>query len=302
MMQSTAASRAPANCSLRTTVYDNLIAFLNAAIVVLGIYVLILFVIWWNASLDAGLLDRRSTPPRLDGDKSDKPGDQTPKWIIPVPQANAVTDPGADELPEATTPQLTQLLESVTEAVSTVRGDRATRDGDSRMVGPGESPGARKPGGRTFCLVPESRRWQIEYEVSSLQEYQQLLQFFAIDLGVVDPDSNSIQRIRFSDQGVQVIPSDRAKESKTLYFVHRRRSMRRWDESLARMAGIPWDDQFVVQFYSPATQQYLRELEQNAVRAHHRTVDQVQRTLFRIQPVNDGFEIKVIQTDYRSMD
>ncbi len=291
MTQPISPARAGLHADTRVSAYDMLNAFLISAIILVGFLVTLLFVIWLTMVIDFG---KRTSTELI---AYEEPfGNEKPEGF-----EDDIYEPGVEEFPEVDVPQLKDALEAVTDAVSSVRANLEARDGDAAEMGKGRGFGSREggPGSGSGDVIPESKRWKIDYEAANINEYAQQLSFFGIDLGVIDQNSNAIIRIKNVGGTPQIINSDRATEKKSLYFVHEKARMRRWDEMLAKRNGIELNGRFTVQFYPMSTRVMLRQLEQQYLTEVGRTLRDVRRTYFKIVPSGAGFEFKLTDMDFR---
>lgn len=271
--------------------YDALNGMLVSAIVVVGFLVTLLFLIWLTMVLD---FSRRQ--PAILVAYEEPFGNEKPEGF-----EDDIYEPGVEEFPEVETPQLKDALEAVTEAVSSVRANLEARDGDAAEMGRGAGFGSRDggPGTGNADVIPEHKRWKIDYESNNISEYAKQLSFFDIDIGTVQQNTNGIVRLRDVGGNPQAISTDRKAEKKTLYFSHEKRRMRRWDETLVKNNGIDLEGSFTVQFYPMKTRVLLRQVEQAYLTEVGRTLRDVRRTYFKVVPSAGGFEFKLTDMNFR---
>lgn len=272
--------------------FDMVNAFLIASITVVGIVVSILFMIWLTMILN----NRPTNATNFVVDNSF--GNEKPEGF-----ADDVYEPGVEEFPEVETPQLSDALEAITEAVSSVKANLEARDGDAAEMGRGKGFGSREggPGSGNFRGVPEHLRWKIEYDTPDINEYARQLSFFGIDIGVISNASNDVIRLNKPGNSAQIVATSRGAENKTLYFIHEKVQLRRWDEALVRRKqNIEMREKFTVQFYPEDTRQTLRNLEGRYLQDAGRELLDVRRTRFKV--VDDGgggFAFEVASVDYQ---
>ena len=286
-------SKMPLGSGARTKVshYDSLNAILISAIVLVGFFVTLLFIIWLTM-----VLDFSGRQPAMLVAYEEPFGNEKPEGF-----EDDIYEPGVEEFPEVETPQLKDALEAVTEAVSSVRANLEARDGDAAEMGRGAGAGSRDggPGTGNADVIPEHKRWKIDYESNNISEYAKQLSFFDIDIGTVQQNTNGIVRLRDVGGNPQVISTDRKAEKKTLYFSHEKRRMRRWDETLVKNNGIDLEGSFTVQFYPMKTRVLLRQIEQAYLTEIGRTLRDVRRTYFKVVPSAGGFEFKLTDMNFR---
>ncbi|MCH2178361.1 MAG: hypothetical protein MK106_06100 [Mariniblastus sp.] len=271
--------------------YDTLNAFLISAILLVGFLVSLVFLIWLTM-----ILDFSGRQPAAMVAYEEPFGNEKPEGF-----EDDIFEPGVEEFPEVETPQLKDALEAVTDAVSSVKANLEARDGDAAEMGRGKGFGSRDggPGNGNADVIPEHKRWKIDYESNNISEYAKQLSFFAIDIGAIDQNTNSIARISDVGGRPRVISTDRKAENKSLYFAHEKRRMRRWDETLATQNGVQLDGRFTVQFYPMKTRVLLRQIEQAHLTKVGRTLKEVRRTYFKVVPSAGGFEFKLTEMNYR---
>ena len=271
--------------------YDAVNAFLISSIVVIGTLVSILFMIWltmiWNQEPELKLT--------LIVDPSEI-GNEKPEGF-----ADDIHEPGVEEFPEVDTPQLADALEALTDAVSSVRANRETRDGDSDVMGKGGGFGSREggPGNGNSGIVPEHKRWKIEYNTPDINKYARQLSFFKIDIGVISNLSNDVVRLRDPGGSGQVINTTRKDENKSLFFIHEKRQLRRWDERMTRDRSIDLEGRFTVQFYADTTRAILRQVEATYLQKDGKELKDVRKTGFKIVEAGSGFNFVVSSVEYQ---
>ncbi len=268
-------------------------AFLISSITVVGTLVTILFLIWLTMLLN----NRPPAPSNFIVDPSF--GDQKPEGV-----ADDVHEPGVEEFPEVETPQLADALEALTEAVSSVKANREARDGDAAEMGKGGGFGSRDggPGNGNFRGVPEHKRWKIEYDTPDITNYANQLSFFNIDIGLITNGTNEVLRLRQPGPGGQIITSSRKEEndSRSLYFIHEKIQLRRWDERLFNQArSVDMNNRFTVQFYPSATRQLLRNAEGQFLQNAGKNLEDVRRTRFKVVETGNGYEFQIKSVDYQ---
>jgi hypothetical protein len=286
--QSSSRQHAPVETTVSS--FDAVNAFLISSLVVVGTLVSILFLIWLTMLLNERNQNQTSFVPDASF------GNEKPEGF-----ADDVFEPGVEEFPEVETPQLADALEALTDAVSSVRASIEARDGDSALMGKGGGFGSREggPGSGNLRGVPEHKRWKIEYDTPNINEYAQQLSFFDIEIGVISNANNDVFRIRDVGNAAEVVSSSRQAENKTLFFVHEKQRLRRWDESLARRNGVDIQEKFTVQFYPDSTRQLLRQVEGQYLQQQGRELAEVRRTRFKVVPDGNGFRFQVTSVEYQ---
>jgi hypothetical protein len=274
------------NVETKASSYDLLNGILVACIILFGFLFTILLMIWLTTVFD---FSRRAAGPIP---IANEPGDSKPEGV-----ADDILEPGVEEFPEVETPQLASALEAVTDAVSSVKASLSKRSGDAAQMGRGGGFGSREGGpGTGGDGVPEYKRWIINYEAGDIGTYRKMLAFFNIDVGIVHKVKNDIWRVRVADG--QSIKSDKATE-KGLYFTHKKLKMQRWDQEIARQAGVDISNTIPCQFYPEETRQKIRIAEAEALKGTGRNLVDVRNTMFKVEPEGSGYKYQVIDILYR---
>lgn len=264
--------------------FDQLNAALIAMIVLIGFLVTVLFMLWFTSVFD---FSKRTA---VQMTYLEPAGNEKPEGF-----EDDVLEPGVEEFPEVETPQLKDALEAVTDAVSSIRANLEKRDGDAAEMGKGGGYGSREggPGSGNSNVVPEYKRWQIEYESNDINVYAQQLGYFDITIGCVHKIDNDILLVQNIGNGAQVKTSDRKTQGKTLRFGHTKRRMLEWDKQLSKRAGVNINDRLMTQFYPMKTRVLLRNVEQAHLEKMRKTLPDVRQTVFKVIPSGAGFEYQV---------
>ena len=299
-MNATYTTQASANnfvsADVQVSVFDRVNAALIALILLFGFLVAMMFLIWCSPRLDDSHRAARPWQPvdpfsETEDDNDDESDDLETDLL----------EPGVEEFPEVEQPQLKDALEAVTDAVSSVQANREHRDGEALAAGLGFGWGRGNRGVPEFVDdIPEHKRWTVEYESESIELYARQLDFFQIYLGAFSLNSNDIVVVRQLTDGGKLQMSDRKEQSKILRFEHRKPRMRRWDQILVKRAGVDLEGRRTVQFYPTETRSLLRAAEARHLSSVGRSLDEVRRTIFRLEPVGSGFEFKVRDMLFRN--
>lgn len=155
-------------------------------------------------------------------------------------------------------------------------------------IGSGFGPGRGGP--------PEPRR-EIRFEPVNLLEYAQWLDFFKIELGVLNPQDN---KIYYAYNLAQAKPSvrvdDPAKEIR-LFMNPTDSQFAALDRQLCQKAGIADKGQIILQFYPNDAAGILYTLEKNYAGA--RTKESIRGTVFRVKHTGGTFQFSVEDQSYR---
>ena len=276
----------------KTSSYDRLSAWLAALLMLVGFLVATLFLIWFTSVFN---FERNVAPPfvpaKIGEDGNDKPDGFEDDEL----------DPGVEDFAEVETPQLAEALEAVSNAVSTIRANSEHISGDAAVSGKGGGYGSREGGpSGTGDGVPEYKRWKIVYEVDNKDTYKAQLDHFSIRIGVVNPISDAIFQIGNLTSGVEVVETNREKESESLYFAHSKIRIKKWDQEIARKSGVDINGALMVQFYSEQARFAIAKAEDDYLKGVGRVLVDVRRTNIKVDSDgNGGFEFKIESCEYR---
>lgn len=277
------------NVETKASSFDQLNSALVACIMLFGFLFTVLFLIWLTTVFD---FSRRAAGPIP---IANEPGDSKPEGV-----ADDVLEPGVEEFPEVEVPQLANALEAVTDAVSSVKASLEKRSGDAAVMGAGRGYGSREGGpGSGGDGIPEYKRWIINYESEDISTYADMLSHFDIDIGVVHQTKDDIWRVKDVAKGGKVVHTNREGEGKSLYFMHKKMKMQRWDQELCRRAGVDLGNTIQCQFYPEPTRQLIRVAEAEALQGTGKTLNQVKNTIFKVEPGGDKYKFTVIDIIYR---
>ncbi len=219
--------------------------------------------------------------------------------------ARDVEAPGVEELMEETEPPVDQLLEAMTEVVST---QAATLDTMPAVFSskPGDGVGDSRPPGpenEGDDIIPRGERWEIKYASNSLEAYTAQLDFFRIELGAIGGGEKQVDYARNLRKGR---PDARrglgGDAEKRLYMLWSSGTLKRFDQQLLRRAGINVTGRITVQFYPPDVEDKLATIEMaHAQRNGRDHVKQIAKTVFGVRRAGNGFEFYVESQRYRAV-
>jgi hypothetical protein len=276
----------------RTSAYDRLSAALVALIMLIGFLVATLFLIWLTTVFH---FDNKVAVPFNQENPGDDGNDK------PEGFEDDELDPGVEDFPDIETPALAEALEAVTNAVSSIQANSEHVSGDSAVMGKGGGYGSRE-GGKAGSGegIPDYKRWKINYEVDDISEYRELLDAFGIEIGVVALSPQDIWRISDVSGRVNVTPSNRDNEAKTLQFSHVKPRLKRWDIQIAKAAGAPADSSVaMVQFYPQATRSLIASIENDFLVSSNRELKDVRRTNIKVEQDGGEFKFTVLNCEYK---
>ncbi len=216
-----------------------------------------------------------------------------------------VEAPGVEELEEETEPAVEQLLEAVTDVVSTQAASldamQTTMFSSNSGKGLGDS---RPPGplGEGDDIIPRWERWEIRYNSNSLEAYTEQLDFFGIELGAVGGGEKNVdyaRNLRKSRPDRRQGPGDLEKR---LYLTWTGGALKRFDVRLLQSAGVKTTRRIVVQFLPKKIENHLAVIELDFAKSKgKKSVKQIQRTVFGVRPKGNRFEFYVISQRYRAV-
>ena len=276
--------------------YDRTSVFLASAILVVGFCVAILFAIWvtWEArEIDTIIKVKPLPPTELDQSK-----DPNESKLFPLTSDQPDWIEAGEEIAENETPELEKMLLAVTDVTSNVLAKNSLGVGEVSACnhgtgGPGSDRSDRPP-------VVEYKRWLVEFDVENLDAYKRQLDFFDLQIGVVEKSTNQIFRVSQLSSTAKVTETNRAAENTTLRFEQQQLQLRRWDQKIARDAGVDLSDAFTCLLYPKATREIMRQVEADYVKQQQKQLDDVQSSVFQLIPEGDeGFKIQVKQMRFR---
>ena len=286
--QRRAASRRSDQSELKVSAYDQVASMLVALLIVIGFFVVLLFLLWLTTRAYAR---QKAVPVEVLDDFS---GTETA-----LGSAEDLEPPGVEELPDVTEPQLNDMITAVTDAISTQSTTLEAMEGQSRHVGKGagrRDGRAKGPdGGR-----PEPPVRRINYITTSLDAYASQLDFFEIELGLLRPGGQTIQ---YASHLTKSKPDTRVgstnDEDRSYFLWSGDEPMIDLDKALLRKAGISTGNGIVIQFWPDESWRELLNAEALHAEGSKRKVTAIRRTDFGVKPVKGGFDIFVFDQRYR---
>jgi hypothetical protein len=286
-----------ARAALKVSPYERVSSLLIALLVLVGVGVFCLLMAWLSSRV---LIRQTAIPVMLEetGGGGVETGFGTEGTEIDAPQVSDVAQVGGvTENKFAET--VTELANVVTE--TSASGDQpelldleeAAKGGSSRGTGKHAARGrGGGSGGGEGSGIGKSRqdRWEIEFrDTDSLEAYSRQLDFFGIELGVMD---NSIQVVyvkNLSKPRPDVRTGRRDEESR-MYMTWRRGPLQQADRELVKRAGVSPVGRVVLQFFSAELENQLAWLEKQY---KGRKAQDIRRTRFGVKVVGKGFEFFV---------
>jgi hypothetical protein len=163
-------------------------------------------------------------------------------------------------------------------------GRRASKIGSGGPgLGPGFGPG---DGG-----VSREQRWSIIFSPNqTITEYARQLDALGVELAVVVGPNQLAYVSNFSNDQPTVRYGSGQGDNR-LYFLWQGRGRKESDIALIRKAGIDISEKDVLQFYPPAAEAELAQLE---VRYKGRQPSEIRVTRFSVEPRGQGYGFKVL--------
>jgi hypothetical protein len=282
--------------NLRTSKFDTVSSWLMALALFIGIFVLMLFLIWLTRNLK---FSAKPFPPIVENAAGR--GENAEGF------ERDFEPPGAEEVEELTEPTLEDTLEAVTDAVSSVAASLDTMNTNAPASTAGTGMGdSRPPGpeGEGEDIIPRFERWRLNFVAKDVGSYAKQLDHYEIELGAVgggiqgvDIASNLSGAIR-----QQRYSSDHEK-AKRLYFswVDPSVNFARWDQQLLQKAGVPLgNNRMRIQFIPQELENKLANYEMDYAREKgHSSVTEIAKTVFESKADGSGYDFVVVEQRYR---
>lgn len=276
---------------LRVSAYERVSGWLIALVTLLGVAVGMLLMIWFTNRIFA---KSKPVPVLLEnigmGDREGIAGQGLELATADSPEL-------AEEL-LAEEPLIAETLAMVEEAVSDRVIDLAdptlTEDFDSggtdaaRQGGlmPGEGTGGGEPG------IPRWQRWEMFFaEGSDLDTYARQLDFFRIELGVLE-DGGNVRYVSGFSESQPTVRTGKAQAEERLYMSWQRGGLAAADQRLLGRAGIDAAGRLILHFYPPDVENLLAHLEQDHA---GRQPGQIRKTRFGVRSEGRGFAFFVLE-------
>ena len=286
----------PAEPVLGVTGYDRASAAVIAVVLALIVTVAYLFFQWLaQHEFEANTLPPLETVVVGGGDPDGNPDDSPLLESL----AEQVPDPSLEELREDET-TVEELLETVVDV-----SDRAANPAPAATTGDaGGTPGsAAGTGGRPLGFGPGTggvaaeQRWFLSFaDRGSLEKYAAQLDFFGIELGVLDVQDGSLTLVKnLAAASPAVTRKTSGADDGRLYFLWQGGGRRAADEKLLVKAGVDAAEKPILHFYPQQTEQRLLRLEKAYA---DREFQDIRRTYFEVVDAGSGYDFEVTQQSY----
>lgn len=281
---------------MKVTNYDRVSSFMMAIVAALVVCVLAVVSVWYV---------RRPPPPselvplemlQVSGGFED--GNPEDTWDLQSPDPE---DPNATLEEDTEEVAIEEVLENVVElsdqATEQLEQVMATTAANSGKVGSATGTGGRPLGsGPGAAGISREQRWFIRFgRDASLEEYAKQLDFFGIEMGVLQPEGTIIYVSNFSGAPKKRTVNSGSGENR-LYMTWRSGERRASDEELLKKAGVPASRQSMIfHFYPLKTEQQLASLEYNYAK---RAASEIRRTYFLVKKQGSGYLFDVTRQTY----
>lgn len=280
--------------ALRVSQFDQVSSLLMALLLFVGFAVFFMFLIWLCDQLDfrggkivAEIVEEAAgRGPNAEGFERD------------------FEPPGAEEVEELEEPTLTDTLQAVTDAVSTVAATLDSMNTDSAVTTQGTGQGdSRPPGpmGEGEDIIPRYDRWRLKFAANSMAAYATQLDFYGIELGAIG-GSPGVDYASNLSGGARKRHNPDTQQEKRLYFRFTSNSpLQRWDRSLLSKARVNvGGGRFIMKFIPQNLENQLAQTEKTHYEAAgYKSVSYVKKTVFESRPAGNGFEFVIVEQTYR---
>jgi hypothetical protein len=157
-------------------------------------------------------------------------------------------------------------------------------------IGDGVGPGVGGPA--------EPKR-ELRFEPGSLNEYAQMLDYFRVELGVLNQQDNHVHYAFNLSQAVPGVRVGSPSNEERLFMIPTAGQFPVLDRRLVGKAGIGDRGRIIMQFYPPEVQAIFYDLEQRFAASRNRPPADIRLTVFRVTHAGDRFELRVEEQFYR---
>ena len=278
---------------MRVTLYDWVSSWAISLFVGILLTCSLVVVVW--------LTNRQPKPPEaipvelveLPGGSEDGSPDETLRVDSPEPETR---DASPAEVPDDQM-EIAEAVEAVVEmseaATQQVQQQFETGIQNSGKVGRATGTGRKGLGiGPGSGGMPREQRWFVKFgDRAAVNEYAKQLEFFGIEVGALLPDG----RLAYLSKPTAAIPQIRYAQSGSgenrLYMTWQGGERRVADVQLFAKANVQIQgDTLVFHFYPKNTENMLAQLE---LSYRGRTVNQIRRTYFAVEPDGAGYKFSV---------
>ncbi|MFN0195114.1 MAG: hypothetical protein ACKVT0_00080 [Planctomycetaceae bacterium] len=280
---------------LKVTRFELLSSQMVAVVIFLAIAVSSLGAYWF-----ANRLPRPRDPVPVEmvempGGSEDGAIDETLNVDSPEPETQ---DPSMAEV-EAEETQIQETLENVVdiaqEATNQVEQQFQQDALNTGKVGSVKGTGRRALGaGPGKSGFGREQRWFVRWgDRDSLEIYASQLDFFGIELGILQADGKIVYISKLSDEKPQSRTIDTGKDEKRLFMTWQGGDRKKADMQLiekARKAGVQVGEGLIFHFYPPQIEAMLADIER---KYRNKKPDEIRRTYFAVRGSNNDYEFYV---------
>jgi hypothetical protein len=289
--------------------YDRASSMLLALLCTIGAIAVLLFVLWLTGKISPAHREAGGATLTSLGREGEEGGNRQ------APGGSQLDDPSSTELVVGKDPKTSDVQESLStldvnamtktlelddlDALERSKhGSPGTGDGTGGGDGPGHGwgTGDRRPGERK--KTEPSRHWQVTFSTATLDVYAAQLDFFKIELAVLQPKS----KVAYAFNLAKPKPDTRIAgtgDEKRFYLTWRSGEMQKADRELLARAGIEPGEGLILKFLSPEVEAQLVDLERRAAIDAGLAVKDVRATRFGIRTQQGGFRFYVVEQSYK---
>ncbi len=267
---------------LRTSRYDRVSSWLLSLLVTIGLLVLILLVTWYSFT-------EEGKPSRTSEFTLEKLRE------IEIPTGGSQLKIPTDELRKADNKAKKNIRRDLT------RLDKAATKAkqlDDQSLADAKEIGGFDTGDeiREIDGPPSDkpRRWEVQFDKTSLDVYARQLDFFKIELGVLLSDGRVAYAFNLTKSKPDSRFADNPNETERRYYLAwRKGDLRKADRELLSRAGI--DAGIILKFLPTEVEAQLVALAKSRAGSK---AENVKRTRFGVRPVGNGFAFFVLEQTY----
>lgn len=231
----------------------------------------------------------------LPGGFEDGSPDETLRVDSPEPEARDAVP--ADMVAEKM--EISEAVEAVVE-MSEAATQQVQQQFDTGIQNTGKVGSAKGTGRRALGFgpgtggIPREQRWFVKFgERSSLEEYAKQLEFFGIELGALLPDGRLAYLSKLSGGAPEARYVKSGAGETRMYMTWQGGERRGADVQLFSKAGVQVrPDTVIFHFYPKVTENKLAQLELDY---RNRTVKQIRRTYYAVEPDGGGYKFSVFR-------
>jgi hypothetical protein len=144
--------------------------------------------------------------------------------------------------------------------------------------------------------VPRELRWFIKFAgENSLEEYARQLDYFRVELGVLQPDGRLVYVTNLSQRSPTKREVASAADEQRLYFTWQGGERQEADIKLLAKAGVQVGQGRILHFYTLETENRLAVVERNFA---NRKAKEIRRTYFAVTKQGQGYTFEVTRQTY----